>query len=60
MVNGDIQANKRALSTHLATMLASPRYGFAQAFVVAHDRGIMDALPNRIELVGTREGTRFG
>jgi hypothetical protein len=52
-------ANKRALSTHLTTMLLG-KYGFEQAFVVAHDRGLMDALPNRIELIGDQEGTRFG
>ena len=39
--------NKRALSTHLSTLLRG-RYGFEQAFVVAHDRGIMDSMPGRI------------
>ncbi len=53
-------ANKRALSQHLVTMLTGAGYGFEQAFVVGHERAIMDALPNRIELIGTREGTRFG
>lgn len=53
------QANKRALGQHLVSMLTGPG-GFEQALVVAHDRGIMDALPNRIELIGGREGTRFG
>jgi DNA repair exonuclease SbcCD ATPase subunit len=52
-------ANRRALASHLTTMLGG-RYGFVQTFVVAHDRAITDGLPKRIELVGTREGTRFG
>lgn len=52
-------SNKRALSQHLVTMLTGTGYGFEQAFVVGHERAIMDSLPNRIELIGTREGTRF-
>ena len=52
-------ANRRALASHLTSMLGG-RYGFVQTFVVAHDRAITDGLPKRIELVGTREGTRFG
>ncbi len=54
------QSNKRALSQHLVGMLSRPGSGFAQAFVVGHERAIMDALPNRIELIGSKEGTRFG
>jgi ABC-type sulfate/molybdate transport systems ATPase subunit len=52
-------ANRRAMASHLTSMLGG-RYGFVQTFVVAHDRAITDGLPKRIELVGTREGTRFG
>lgn len=52
-------ANRRALAAHLTTMLGG-RYGFVQSFVVAHDRAITDGLPKRIELIGTREGTRIG
>jgi DNA repair exonuclease SbcCD ATPase subunit len=51
--------NRRALSGQLASLIRD-RSGFEQAFVVAHDRAIMNALPNRIVLVGGREGTRFG
>lgn len=49
--------NRRALATHLTAMLRS-RYGFEQSFVVAHDRGVMDALPARIEIVGDANGSR--
>lgn len=52
-------AHVKRLSTHFAAML-NGRYGFEQSFVVAHDRGIMDALPGRVEIVGTDEGSRFG
>jgi DNA repair exonuclease SbcCD ATPase subunit len=51
-------AHKRALASHLSNMLRG-RQGFEQAFVVAHDAGIMAALPARIELIGTEEGTRI-
>jgi len=48
--------NKRALATHLATLLRG-RYGFAQAMVVAHDRGIMDAMPGRVVVVADAAGS---
>lgn len=51
-------AHRRQLSNHLATLLGA-QHGFVQAFVVAHDRAICDSLPHRVELVGTKEGTRF-
>ena len=44
--------NKRALAAHLATLLRG-RYGFSQALVVAHDRGIMDAMPGRLVVSAT-------
>lgn len=50
--------NRRALAGQLSALLQD-RSGFAQAFVVAHDRAIMNALPHRIELVGSASGTRF-
>lgn len=50
--------NRRALATHLTAMLRS-RYGFEQSFVVAHDRGVMDALPARVEIVAGEDGSRF-
>ena len=43
-------AHRRLLSNHLATLLAS-RYGFAQAFVIAHHSAVLDALPGRIEII---------
>jgi DNA repair exonuclease SbcCD ATPase subunit len=51
-------AHRKVLTRHLATLLGA-QHGFVQAFVVAHDRAICDSLPHRVELVGTREGTRF-
>lgn len=52
------EANRTALSTHLARMLRS-RYGFEQAFVVSHDRETTDALPGRIIIEADAEGSRF-
>lgn len=43
-------AHRRGFSAHLAGML-SGRYGFEQAFVVAHHASVLDALPGRIEIV---------
>lgn len=40
--------NRDALATYLTAMLISS--GFDQAFIVAHDSGIMNMLPNRIEI----------
>ena len=51
-------SNRRALAGKLGTMLGS-RFGFNQAFVVAHDEGIMDALPQRVEIIASDEGSRF-
>lgn len=47
-------SNRRALATHLATMLRG-RYGFDQSFVIAHNRGIMDALPGRIRVLADND-----
>jgi DNA repair exonuclease SbcCD ATPase subunit len=46
--------NRKAFAAHLTSMLRS-RYGFAQAFVVAHEAGIMDALPGRIAIAATED-----
>lgn len=46
--------NKRALSTQIATMISR---GFSSAFVVAHDRSILDSLPGRITITGTANGS---
>lgn len=43
-------AHRKGFGSHLATML-SGRYGFEQAFVVAHHSSVLDALPGRIEIV---------
>ena len=46
--------NKRALSNHVATML---RRSFASAFVVAHDREILDAMPGRVVISAGPKGS---
>lgn len=48
--------NRRALSVHVASMLTR---SFDSAFVVAHDKAILDALPKRVSLVGGKHGTRL-
>ena len=41
------EANRSALAAHLLAMLRG-RHGFRQAFVIAHHRGVLDAMPARI------------
>jgi DNA repair exonuclease SbcCD ATPase subunit len=50
------ETNRRALSAHIAGMLRG-RYGFEQAFLIAHHSSVLDALPGRIEISaqGSRE-----
>jgi len=43
-------SNRKAFSTHLASMLAG-RYGFVQAFVVSHSPDTVTQLPGRIEIL---------
>lgn len=43
-------AHRKGFAAHLTAML-SGRYGFEQAFVVAHHSSVLDALPGRIEIV---------
>ena len=43
-------AHREGFAAHLTAML-SGRYGFEQAFVVAHHASVLDALPGRIEIV---------
>jgi DNA repair exonuclease SbcCD ATPase subunit len=50
------EANRGAFAVHLAAMLRG-RYGYAQAFVIAHTRGVMDALPGRVEVTGREAGS---
>jgi hypothetical protein len=47
--------HRRALSAHIAGMLRG-RYGFEQAFLIAHHASVLDALPGRIEIMA--EGSR--
>lgn len=49
-------AHRRALATYFVASLPV-RFGYEQVFVVAHDRGVMDALPGRIIVRGTPGGS---
>lgn len=49
--------NRKALGRHLAGLLAG-RYGFTQAFVVAHSSDVLEALPGRIEVIGGPNGSK--
>ncbi len=49
-------ANSKALSTHIQTLLRG-RYSFRQAFLVAHDDAIMEALPARVQITGKSGGS---
>lgn len=51
------QTHRRAFAAHLASMLRG-RYGFEQAFVIAHDSGTTDAMPGRILITGEERGSR--
>lgn len=42
------ESHRKSLSSHLSTMLGAGRYGFDQAFVIAHHSSVLDALPGRI------------
>lgn len=46
--------HRREFAAHLNAMLRS-RYGFAQAFIVAHEPGLMDTLPGRIRVEATED-----
>jgi len=48
--------NRKALGRHLAGLLAG-RYGFTQAFVVAHSSDVLEALPGRLEVIGGPNGS---
>lgn len=50
--------NKVALATQLNALLNS-RFGFEQAFITAHDRSVLDALPERFEITATATGSSF-
>lgn len=51
-------ANRRALAAHLVAML-SGAYGFQQAFVTAHQPDVLDAIPNRVEIIAGPNGSRL-
>jgi DNA repair exonuclease SbcCD ATPase subunit len=48
--------NRKAMGRHLAALLAG-RYGFTQAFVVAHSPDVLEALPGRLEVVRRGKGS---
>lgn len=50
------QHNKKALSVHVASLL---KQSFSSAFIVAHDREILDALPQRLTIVGSDKGSKL-
>lgn len=49
------QHNRQALGSHIATLLRST---YASAFVVAHERAILSAMPGRINIVAGPNGSR--
>jgi hypothetical protein len=49
--------NRHAVARHLASMLGA-RYGVEQAFVTAHDAGLLAAFPHRIKIVAGPNGSR--
>ncbi len=50
-------ANREAFSQYLVSSLRG-RFGFEQAFVIAHHDDAMSCLPGRIKVVGTQSGSR--
>jgi DNA repair exonuclease SbcCD ATPase subunit len=53
------EANRRAFATHLVSMLRG-RHGFEQAFVVAHDRDVLDGLPACLVVQAGDSGSTIG
>jgi len=51
-------ANKKLFATHIETMLKST-YGFEQAFVVAHDRAILERYPGEIFIEAQSTGNKI-
>jgi len=45
-------ANRHALAGRFAQLLTWSGGGFEQVFVIAHDEGVMSALPGRVSIVG--------
>lgn len=52
------RAHSQALAAHIASMIRG-RYGFEQAFVVAHDQVLLDSLPGRIVVRAGADGSRL-
>lgn len=52
------EANRKAMSLHFATMLRG-EYGYAQSFIVAHNRDVMESLPARIVIEADGEGSKL-
>lgn len=50
------EANRRAFASSLLRMLRG-RFGFEQAFIVAHSPDVMDAMPGRIVVEATEYGS---
>lgn len=50
------RANARALSAHLHAMIRGS-FAFRQGFIVAHDQSIMEALPARVQIKGSEQGS---
>lgn len=50
------ESNRKAFAAHLLTMLGG-RYGFEQAFIVAHSADVLDAIPNRVRVIATEYGS---
>jgi DNA repair exonuclease SbcCD ATPase subunit len=46
------QSNSRALAGHVNQLVSD---GFAQSFVIAHTRQVLESLPGRIEVTGSGE-----
>lgn len=48
-------SNRKALATHFAQLVMN---SYEQAFVIAHDRGVMDAMPGRILVTAGEHSSR--
>lgn len=51
-------AHQKSVASYLVPSLVG-KMGYEQAFVVAHHRGIMAALPGQIRILGTPEGSKI-
>lgn len=51
-------ANKRSVAGNVASMLRQ-RFGFSQAFIIAHEQAVMDAMPAKVQIVASKQGSRI-